>query len=124
VIKEDILKTTFWCWDGLHDFMVIPFGLSNAPANFQDLMNHILKDLLGVGVVLYIDDILIYTTMEEIHNLLVKEVLKTLAENELVISPEKCILSSEGPQFLGYVINADGPEMGKDKIEVIKEWEP
>jgi hypothetical protein len=87
------------------------------------MMNHILKDLLDEGMVVYIDDILIYAKMEEKYDLLVKEVLKRLAENDLVISPEKCIWSSERVEFLGYVITPDGMEMSEDKIEAIKEWQ-
>jgi hypothetical protein len=96
--------------------MVMPFGLTNAPATLQDMMNHFLKDLVDEGVVVYIDDIVIYTKMEEKQDLLVKEVLKRLAENDLVITPEKCIWSSERVEFLGYVITPDGTEMGEDKI--------
>jgi hypothetical protein len=71
--------------------MVIPFGLTNAPAIFQDMMNHTLKDLRDECIVVYIDDVLISTKTDEKHDLLVKEVLKRLTENDLVISPEKCI---------------------------------
>jgi hypothetical protein len=67
---------------------VIPVGLTNSPASFQDMMNHILKDFLDIGVIRYIDDILMYTKNEEIHNELVQEVLECLAKNDLVISPE------------------------------------
>jgi hypothetical protein len=71
----------------------------------------------------YIDDVLIYAKMEEKHDLLVKEVWKRLAENDLVISPEKYIWSSERVEFLGYIIIRDGMEMSEDKIEAIKEWQ-
>jgi hypothetical protein len=66
--------------------MVMPFGLTNAPATFQDMMNHILNELLDEGIVVYIDDILIYSQKKEKHDLLVKEVLKRLADNNLGIS--------------------------------------
>jgi hypothetical protein len=103
--------------------MVIAFGLTYAPATFQDMINHILKDLPDEGIVVYIDDILIYAKTEETHDLLVKEVLKRLLENNLVTSPEKYIRSSERVEFLGYVITPDGIEMSEDKIEAIKEWQ-
>jgi hypothetical protein len=60
----------------------MPFGLTNTPATFQDMMNHILKDLLNEGIIVYIDDVLIYAKMEEKYDLLVKEVLKRLAKND------------------------------------------
>jgi hypothetical protein len=71
--------------------MVMPFGLIKASPTVQDMMNHILKDLLDEGVGVYIDDVLIYAKTEEKHELFLKEVLKRLAENDFGISPEKCI---------------------------------
>jgi hypothetical protein len=75
--------------------MVMRFGLTNVPATFQDMINHILKDVVDKGVIVYIADILIYTKTVEKYNLLVKEVLKRLPENDLVISQEKCTWSSQ-----------------------------
>jgi hypothetical protein len=103
--------------------MVMLFGLTNAPATIQAMMNHILKDLLNEGVIVYIDEVLIYAKIEEKYGLLVKQVLKRLAENDLVISLEKCEWSSERVEFLGYVIRPDRTEMGEDNIEAIKEWQ-
>jgi uncharacterized membrane protein len=86
-IKEgDECKTAFRCRYGFNNFLVMPFGLTNASASFQDMTNHILQNLLDTGVVVYIDNILIYAKNEEIYNELVKEVLERLAENDLVIS--------------------------------------
>jgi hypothetical protein len=84
-------KTTIRYQYGLYEFMVMRFGLTNAPATYQDMINHILKQLLNKGVVVDIDDILIYSNMQEKYDLLVHKVLKGLAENALVISPEKLI---------------------------------
>jgi hypothetical protein len=82
-----------------------------------------LKDVLDEGVIVYIVDVLIYAKTEEKHDLLVKKVLKRLAENELVISPEKCTWSTEKVEFLGYILTPDGMEMLQDKIVAIKEWQ-
>jgi hypothetical protein len=101
----------------------MPFSLTNAPANFQDMMNHILKGLLNEGVAVHIDDVLIYPKIEEKYNSLLEEVLKRFAENELVLSPEKCIWRSEGVEFLGYVISPVKTEIGEDKIEIIEKWQ-
>jgi hypothetical protein len=87
----DEWKTAFRCRYGLYEFLVMPFGLTNALATFQDMMNHIFRDMLDQGVIAYIDDILIYAETEEEHDELVKEVLKRLEENGLVISPEKYV---------------------------------
>jgi hypothetical protein len=90
----DEWKTALRCLDGFYELIVMPFDLTNARATHQDMMNHILKDLLDEGVVVYIDDVLIYVKMEKKLDLVVKEVLKRLAENELVISLGKCRWSS------------------------------
>jgi hypothetical protein len=100
------------------------FRLSNIPATFQDMLNHILRDMLDQGVIAYIDDILIYVETEEKHDELVKEVLKRLEENGLLISPEKYIGGRNKVEFLGYIISEEGIEMAKDKVETILVWEP
>jgi transposase InsO family protein len=124
-IKEgDEWKTAFRCRYGLYEFLVMPFGLTNAPATFQDMMNHIFRDMLDLGVIAFIDDILIYAETEEEHDKLAEEVLKRLKENSLVVSPEKCVWSAKKVEFLGYVISQDGIEMATDKVESVLAWEP
>jgi DNA-directed RNA polymerase subunit L len=102
----------------------MPFGLTNAPATFQDMMNHIFRDMLDQGVIVYIDDILIYAETEEKHDEFVKEVLKRLEEHSLVISLEKCVWARNKVEFLGYTISEDRIEMAKDNIETVLMWEP
>jgi hypothetical protein len=102
----------------------MPFGLTNILATFQDMMNHIFRDILDQGVISYIDDILIYAKTEKKHDELVKEVLKRLKENGLVISPEKCVWARNSIAFLGYIISEEGIEMAKDKVETVLVWEP
>jgi hypothetical protein len=123
VKNGDEWKRAFWCRYRLYEFMVMYFSLTNAPAVFPDMMNPILKYLLNEDIVVYIDDILIYPTPEEKHDLLVKEVLKRVAENDFVISPEKCRCSSERVEFLSYITTQDSREMADDKIGAIKEWQ-
>jgi hypothetical protein len=101
----------------------MPFGLTNAPASFQDMMNYILKDLLDKGIVVYIDDILIYAKNTEQHDKLVEEVLERLAKNDFVISPEKFVWAEKKLEFLGYIITPDGMRMAKDKTEAIQAWQ-
>jgi len=80
--KGDEWKTAFRTRYGLFEFLVIPFGLTNAPSTFQDMMNQVLSDLLDTGVVAYMDDILVYAKTEDEHDSLVKEVLWRPQEND------------------------------------------
>jgi hypothetical protein len=79
---------------GLYEYTIMPFGLSNAPATFQNMMNHIFRDLPDLGFIVYLDDILIYAETEEEHNYIVTEVLKRLAANGLAISQDNCFWST------------------------------
>ena len=85
----DKWKTGFRTRYGLFEFNVMPFGLTNAPSTFQDMMNHVLSDILDVGVLAYMDDILRYGKTEEEHDWLVNETLERLQKNGLAVSPEK-----------------------------------
>jgi len=122
-IKEgDEWKTAFRTRYGLFEFQVMPFGLTNAPSTFQDMMNHVLSDMLDVGVLAYMDDILVYADTEEGHDRTVKEVLKRLQNNGLAISPEKCVWKTTEVEFLGYVIGRDGIRMSDDKLQAVLHW--
>jgi len=101
----------------------MPFGLTNAPSTFQDMMNYVFSDLLEVGVLAYMDDILVYTKTEKEHDRLVKEVLERLQTNILAVSPEKCIWKTQEVEFLGYVIGRNGIVMSCDKVEAVLNWE-
>jgi len=120
--KGDEWKTAFRTRYGLFKFQVMPFGLTNAPSTFQDMMNHVLSDLLDVGVLVYIDDILVYAKTEKEHDQLVKEVLGRLQENGLAVSPEKCVWKAQEVEFLGYVIGRNGIKMAKEKVQAVLEW--
>jgi len=122
-IKEgDEWKTAFRTRYGLYEFQVMPFGLTNAPSTFQDMMNHVLSDLLDVEVLAYMDDILVYAGTREEHDHLVKEVLRRLQENGLAVAPEKCVWRAQEVEFLGYVIGRNGIEMAKDKVQAVQDW--
>jgi len=101
----------------------MPFGLTNALSIFQDMMNHILSDLLDIRVLAYMDDILIYAKTEEEHDRLVKEVLGRLQAHGLAVSPEKCVWKTQEVDFLGYVIGRNGIAMSQDKVEAVLSWE-
>jgi len=100
----------------------MPFGLTNAPSTFQDMMNHVLSDMLDVRVLAYMDDILVYADTEEGHDRMVKEVLKRLQNNGLAISPEKCVWKATEVEFLGYVIGRNGIRVLDDKVQAILDW--
>jgi len=118
----DEWKTAFRTRYGLYEFNVMPFGLTNAPSTFQDMMNHILSDILDIGVLVYMDDILVYAKTEKEHDTLVKTVLERLQQNRLAVSPEKCVWKAEEVEFLGYIIGRNGVRMSQDKVEAVLSW--
>jgi len=121
--EEDQWKTAFRTQFSLYEFQVMPFGLTNAPSTFQDMMNHVLSNILDVGVLASMDDILVYAKTEEEHDQLVKEVLERLQQNGLAVSPEKCVWKAKEVEFLCYIIGQDGTRMNQDKVEAILFWQ-
>jgi len=121
--KGDEWKTVFRTRYGLYEIQVMPFGLTNAPSTFQDMMNHVLSDVLDIGVLAYMDDILIYAKTEEEHDGLVRKVLGRLQANGLAVSPEKCVWKTHEVEFLGYVIGHHGIRMSQDKVEAVLSWQ-
>ena len=120
--KGDEWKTAFRTRYGHYEYLVMPFGLANAPASFQTMMQEILKDLLDHGVVVYMDDILIYSSSEAEHELLTLEVLRRLQEYGLAADIDKCEFHKSSIEFLGYIITASGISMSDDKVKTILEW--
>ena len=119
----DEWKTAFHTRYGHYEYTVMPFGLANAPATFQSMMNDIFKDLIDLGVVIYLDDIPIYRESEQEHIALVKLVLSRLEQHHLAISLDKCEWHRSRVNFLGFIISADGVEMDQEKIKTVLEWE-
>ena len=109
--KGDEWKTAFRSRYGHYEYSVMPFGLANAHATFQNMMNEIFKDMINHGVVIYLDDILIYSRSEEDDIALTKEVLECLQEHQLALSPEKCGWHMSKVNFLGYIISKNGIEI-------------
>ncbi|EKD01739.1 retrotransposon nucleocapsid protein [Trichosporon asahii var. asahii CBS 8904] len=106
----------------LYEYLVMPFGLCNAPATFQRLVNHVFHDLLESCVVVYLDDILIFSEDKASHELHVKEVLQRLRDNALFAKAEKCEFSTPSMSFLGYVISSKGVTMDPSKTSTIASW--
>ncbi|GKC53541.1 putative reverse transcriptase domain-containing protein, partial [Tanacetum coccineum] len=122
VREEDILKTAFRTRYSHYEFQVMSFGLTNAPAVFTDLMNRVCKPYLDKFVIVFIEDILIYSKSEEEHVEHLKSILELLKEEKLYAKFSKCEFWLSNVQFLGHVIDSEGIHVDPAKIESIKDW--
>ncbi|GJR96159.1 putative reverse transcriptase domain-containing protein [Tanacetum coccineum] len=122
VREQDIPKTAFRTRYGHYEFQVMPFGLTNAPAVFMDLMNRVCKPYLDKFVIVFIDDILIYSKDKEEHEEHLKAILELLKKEELYAKFSKCEFWIPKVQFLGHVIDCQGIHVDPAKIESIKDW--
>ncbi|GJU50087.1 putative reverse transcriptase domain-containing protein [Tanacetum coccineum] len=122
VREQDIPKTAFRTRYGHYEFQVMPFGLTNAPAVFMDLMNRVCKPYLDKFVIVFIDDILIYSKDEREHEEHLKEILELLKKEKLYAKFSKCEFWIPKVQFLGHVIDSRGIHVDPAKIESIKDW--
>ncbi|KAI3743880.1 hypothetical protein L1987_56947 [Smallanthus sonchifolius] len=122
VQEEDIPKTAFRTRYGHYEFMVMPFGLTNAPAVFMDLMNRVCKPYLDKFVIVFIDDILIYSKTKADHEQHLRLVLDLLRKEQLYAKFSKCEFWLKEVQFLGHIVNEKGIHVDPAKIEVVKNW--
>ncbi|GJU71437.1 putative reverse transcriptase domain-containing protein [Tanacetum coccineum] len=122
VREEDIPKTAFRTRYGHFEFTVMPFGLTNAPAVFMDLMNRVCKPYLDKFVIVFIDDILIYSRSEKEHEAHLKTILDLLKEEKLYAKFSKCEFWLKEVQFLGHVVNQNGIHVDPSKVESVKNW--
>ncbi|GJX07412.1 reverse transcriptase domain-containing protein [Tanacetum coccineum] len=122
VREEDIPKTAFRTRYGHYEFRVMPFGLTNAPAVFMDLMNRVCKPYLDKFVIVFIDDILIYSRNEKEHEEHLKTILELLKKEELYAKFSKCEFWINTVKFLGHVIDSSGIHVDPAKIEAVKNW--
>lgn len=121
---DDIHKTAFRTRYGHYEFLVLPFGLTNAPATFMHLMNSIFRPFLDKFVIVFLDDILIYSRTLTEHKKHVRQVLELLRRNRLYANMKKCSFFKESVSFLGHVVSGDGLSMENDKVKAIKDWPP
>ncbi|GKB04014.1 putative reverse transcriptase domain-containing protein [Tanacetum coccineum] len=122
VREEDIPKTAFRMRYGHYEFQVMPFGLTNAPAVFMDLMNRVCKPYLDKFVIVFIDDILIYSRNEEEHASHLRIILELLRKEKLYAKFSKCDFWIHIVQFLGHLIDNQGLHVDPAKIEAVKNW--
>jgi hypothetical protein len=122
ITEGDEWKTAFRTRYGSFEWLVMPFGLTNAPAAFQRFMNDIFSDLLDVHVIIYLDDILIYSDNPSDHKKHVREVLRRLRQHGLYVRPDKCHFSSDTVEYLGFILSKDGLKMDPSKVQTIQDW--
>ncbi|GJV10783.1 putative reverse transcriptase domain-containing protein [Tanacetum coccineum] len=120
--EEDIPITTFRTRYRHYEFQVMPFGLTNAPAVFMDLMNCVCNPYLDKFVIVFIDDILIYSKNKEEHGEHLKTILNLLRSEKLYAKFSKCDFWLDSVQFLGHVIDSSGVHVDPVKIEAIRNW--
>jgi hypothetical protein len=120
--EGDEHKTAFLTKYGQFEFLVMPFGLANAPATFQRFMNELFRDKIGNYVLVYLDDVVIYSDSITEHWDHVRQVLQILADNNLYCAKEKCHFGQRSISYLGYVITCEGISMDPKKVAAVKDW--
>ncbi|GKD35722.1 putative reverse transcriptase domain-containing protein [Tanacetum coccineum] len=122
VHEEDILKTAFMTRYGHYEFQVMPFGLTNAPTVSMDLMNQVCKMYMDKFVIIFIDEILIYSKNKEEHEEHLKLIFEFHKKEELYAKFSKCDFWLSKVQFLGHVIDSEGIHVDPAKFKSIKDW--
>ena len=122
IAEGDEENTTFRTRYGSFEWLVIPEGLTNAPSAFQCFMNEVFSDLINVSVIVYLDDILIYSNNLAKHRKHVKEVLRWLRKHGLFARTNKCEFHAERVEYLGYILSPEGLSMDQAKVKTIQDW--
>lgn len=122
ITPNDTHKTAFKTHNGLYEFLVMPFGLTDAPATFQSVMNTIFAHLLRKGVLVFMDDILIYLATFEEHCALLQQVFEILRDNQFSVKLSKCSFAQQTIEYLGHCISAQGVATEPSKIQAMQNW--
>ena len=124
IAKGDEPKTTYVTRYGSYEFLVMPFGLTNAPATFCNLMNDVFYEFVDRFVMVYLDDIVIYSESLEDHLEHLRKVLSKLREHQLYVKKEKCEFAEQEILFLGHKVNKGLVMMDERKVQAILDWPP
>ncbi|GJP56065.1 hypothetical protein CLOM_g15129 [Closterium sp. NIES-68] len=124
VFADDCHKTAFRTRYGSYEYTVMPFGLTNAPSTFQLTMNGVFRNLLDKCVIIYLDDILIYSTTHEQHLKDLGAVFQRLQHHRLITKGSKCEFLKQELEFLGHVISTEGIQIDPKKLRAIQKWTP
>jgi hypothetical protein len=120
--EGDEPKTAFQTHHGHFEYRVMPFGLMGALATFQDFMNQLLAPFLRKWVVVFLDDVLVYSATMEEHVGHLKQVLDLISQQQLYLRESKCVFDQAKLEFLGHIVSAAGITTDPNKIRVIREW--
>lgn len=119
---EDVFKTASRTHTGLYEFKVMPFGLTNAPATFQALMNDIFEEQLRKSLLVFFDDILVYSSNLESHLTHLEFVLQQMEKHRLFSKESKCLLGQRQIEYLGHIISVQGVATDPLKVQAMLQW--